>query len=80
MRKPSLLNTLMDRLILPGAAGFTRFGYTCRKRQWAPLEATLEGRTIRARIKTRGKFTAQPERLGGAPPGTAQTGEQVLPL
>ena len=46
MSKPSPINILMDRLILPGAAGFTRFGYTCRKRRLSPIETTLEGRTV----------------------------------
>lgn len=46
MPTPSLINTLMDRLILPGAAGFTRFGYACRKRRLPPVETTLEDRTV----------------------------------
>jgi dehydrogenase/reductase SDR family protein 12 len=41
----SLLTDLMDRLVLPGAIGFTRLGYRWRKRSWAPMPASLEGRT-----------------------------------
>ena len=41
----SLLTDLMDRLVLPGAIGFTRLGYRWSKRSWAPMPATLEGRT-----------------------------------
>jgi NAD(P)-dependent dehydrogenase (short-subunit alcohol dehydrogenase family)/carbon monoxide dehydrogenase subunit G len=41
----SLLTDLMDRLVLPGAIGFTRLGYRWRKRSWAPMPTTLEGRT-----------------------------------
>jgi NAD(P)-dependent dehydrogenase (short-subunit alcohol dehydrogenase family) len=46
MKSPSLANSLMDRLILPGALGFTRFGYACRKRSWAGEECTMKGRTV----------------------------------
>ena len=46
MKAPSLANSLMDRLILPGALGFTRFGYACRKRNWAGEECTMKGRTV----------------------------------
>ena len=46
MKAPSLANSLMDRLILPGALGFTRFGYACRKHNWAGEEYTMKGRTV----------------------------------
>ena len=46
MRSPGFLNTLMDRLILPGAAGFTRFGYACRERGWNGVDDSMEGRTM----------------------------------
>lgn len=46
MKTPSLANSLMDRLILPGALGFTRFGYACRKRNWAGEQCTMKGRTV----------------------------------
>lgn len=42
----SLVNTLMDRLIIPGAAGFTRFGYALRKRHWTDSGASMTGRTV----------------------------------
>ena len=46
MSAPNLVNSLMDRLILPGAFSFTRFGYACRKRRLPPIETTLEDRTV----------------------------------
>ena len=46
MNAPSLVNSLMDRLILPGALGFTRFGYAWRKRGWSDDDFPMEGRTV----------------------------------
>lgn len=46
MSTPGLFNSLMDRLILPGALGFTRFGYACRKRNWTAADTSMEGRTV----------------------------------
>jgi NAD(P)-dependent dehydrogenase (short-subunit alcohol dehydrogenase family) len=46
MNAPSLVNSLMDRLILPGALGFTRFGYAWRKRGWGDDDFPMEGRTV----------------------------------
>ena len=46
MNAPGLLNSLMDRLILPGAFGFTRFGYEWRKRSWDAAEYSMSGRTV----------------------------------
>ena len=42
----SHVNTLMDRLILPGAAGFTRFGYSLRERHWPETDLSMTGRTV----------------------------------
>ena len=39
-----LTRDLMDRLILPGALGFTRFGYGIRRRSWSPLPEFPEKR------------------------------------
>lgn len=36
---------LMDRLFVPGAFGFTRFGYEVRKKAWKPQPASLTGQT-----------------------------------
>jgi len=36
---------LADRLVLPGALGFTRFGYEHRKKSWRPITERLEDRT-----------------------------------
>jgi NAD(P)-dependent dehydrogenase (short-subunit alcohol dehydrogenase family) len=41
----SLTRDLLDRLILPGALGFTRFGYEHRRKSWRPISESLEGRT-----------------------------------
>lgn len=46
MVTPSLFNSLMDRLILPGAFGFTRFGYEWRKRRWDTGDPSMKGRTV----------------------------------
>jgi NAD(P)-dependent dehydrogenase (short-subunit alcohol dehydrogenase family) len=46
MSKPSLFNSLMDRLILPGALGFTRFGYEWRNRNWSAENISMEERTV----------------------------------
>ena len=35
---------LMDRLVLPGALGFTRFGYALKKRSWTSLPRFSEER------------------------------------
>lgn len=43
--RPSLLNTLADRTVVGGVVGFTRLGYTLRKRGWQPLPR-LDGRTV----------------------------------
>jgi len=41
----SQCRNLADRLVLPGALGFTRFGYAHRKKSWRPISERLEGRT-----------------------------------
>ena len=43
---PTLFNDLQDRLILPGMLRFTKLGYASRKRSWAPLMASMQGRTV----------------------------------
>lgn len=46
MTAPSLFNSILDRLILPGALGFTRYGYQLRKRNWKAENPCMEGRTV----------------------------------
>ena len=41
----SLGRNLLDRMVFPGALGFTRFGYEHRKKTWRPISENLEGRT-----------------------------------
>jgi NAD(P)-dependent dehydrogenase (short-subunit alcohol dehydrogenase family)/uncharacterized protein YndB with AHSA1/START domain len=41
----SATRNLLDRLILPGAVGFTRLGYEHRKKSWKPLATRLDGKT-----------------------------------
>jgi NAD(P)-dependent dehydrogenase (short-subunit alcohol dehydrogenase family) len=41
----SLTRDLLDRMVLPGALGFTRFGYERRRKTWRPISESLEGRT-----------------------------------
>jgi NAD(P)-dependent dehydrogenase (short-subunit alcohol dehydrogenase family)/carbon monoxide dehydrogenase subunit G len=38
-------NLWEDRAIVPGMLGFSRFGYRRRKGSWAPVTASLEGKT-----------------------------------
>ena len=40
----TLTRDLMDRLVLPGALGFTRFGYQIKKRSWSALPEFPEER------------------------------------
>lgn len=46
MTAPNFVNSLMDRLILPGALSFTRLGYAWRKRTWPEEERSMAGRTV----------------------------------
>ncbi len=46
MNTPSLINSLADRLILPGAVRFTRFGYDCRKHGFSDFGQAMEDRTV----------------------------------
>jgi len=41
----SLARDTLDRLLLPGALGFTRFGYEHRRKSWRPITESLVGRT-----------------------------------
>lgn len=41
----SMTRNLLDRMILPGAIGFTRFGYERKKRSWVTSNTSLENRT-----------------------------------
>jgi len=41
----SCTRDLLDRMVLPGALGFTRFGYEHRSKAWRPITESLEGRT-----------------------------------
>ena len=56
MNAPNLVNSLMDRLILPGALGFTRFGYAWRRRCWGADDFPMEGRTVVVTGATSGKW------------------------
>jgi NAD(P)-dependent dehydrogenase (short-subunit alcohol dehydrogenase family)/carbon monoxide dehydrogenase subunit G len=56
-----LTNRVMDRLIVPGMLGFTRFGYAWRKRAWQPLAVSLQERTavITGATSGLGRVTAE---------------------
>lgn len=59
----SFARNLLDRMILPGAAGFTRFGYALRKKSWQPLAVSLQGRTAVVTGATSGLGRVVAERL-----------------
>jgi dehydrogenase/reductase SDR family protein 12 len=61
----SLLRDLLDRMVLPGALGFTRFGYERRKASWQPLAVSLEDRTVIITGATSGLGRITAERLAG---------------
>lgn len=54
---------LMDRLVLPGALGFTRFGYALRKRSWTALPRFSEERVAVVTGATSGLGRVTAERL-----------------
>lgn len=58
-----LLRDLLDRMLLPGAAGFTRFGYRWRQAGWKPMSARLAGRTAVVTGATAGLGRVTAERL-----------------
>jgi NAD(P)-dependent dehydrogenase (short-subunit alcohol dehydrogenase family)/carbon monoxide dehydrogenase subunit G len=39
-------NLIKDRVVFPGMFGFSRLGYKKRKRSWAPVTDSLEGRCV----------------------------------
>ncbi|NJN47648.1 MAG: SDR family NAD(P)-dependent oxidoreductase [Candidatus Competibacteraceae bacterium] len=59
----SLVNNVMDRLIVPGMLGFTRLGYAWHKRSWQPLPVSLHQRTAVITGVTSGLGRAAAERL-----------------
>ena len=61
----SLTRDLLDRMVLPGALGFTRFGYECRKKTWRPISESLEGRTAVITGATSGLGRVVAEQLSG---------------
>lgn len=63
--RESLLRDLADRLLLPGLAGFTRYGYACRARGWHDPEPSLHGRVAIVTGATSGLGRIAAERLAG---------------
>ncbi|MEE4377884.1 MAG: SDR family NAD(P)-dependent oxidoreductase [Candidatus Competibacteraceae bacterium] len=84
----SLVNNVMDRLIVPGMLGFTRLGYAWHKRSWQPLPVSLNQRTAVITGATSGLGRAAAERLaalgaqlilvGRDPEKTAQTQQDII--
>jgi len=58
-----LTRDLMDRLVLPGALGFTRFGYQVRKRSWSAVPEFQEERVAVVTGATSGLGRVVAERL-----------------
>jgi NAD(P)-dependent dehydrogenase (short-subunit alcohol dehydrogenase family) len=52
-------------MVLPGAMGFTRFGYERRKKTWRPISESLEGRTAVITGATSGLGRVVAEQLSG---------------
>jgi dehydrogenase/reductase SDR family protein 12 len=61
----SLTRDLLDRMVLPGALGFTRFGYECRRKAWRPISESLVGRTAVITGATSGLGRVVAEKLSG---------------
>jgi NAD(P)-dependent dehydrogenase (short-subunit alcohol dehydrogenase family)/carbon monoxide dehydrogenase subunit G len=61
----SITRDLLDRMVLPGALGFTRFGYERRRKTWRPISESLEGRTAVITGATSGLGRVVAEQLSG---------------
>lgn len=59
----STVRNLADRLILPGALAFTRFGYARKKKTWKPLAVSMQGQTAIVTGATSGLGRVTAERL-----------------
>jgi NAD(P)-dependent dehydrogenase (short-subunit alcohol dehydrogenase family) len=62
-RERPINRDLMDCLVLPGALGFTRFGYSLRKRSWSTLTGLPDQRTAIVTGATSGLGRVTAERL-----------------
>ena len=61
----SCARDLLDRMVLPSALGFTRFGYEYRRKAWRPISESLEGRTAVVTGATSGLGRVVAEQLSG---------------
>ncbi len=61
--RPTCGTVLADKLVVPGMAGFTRFGYRSARRHWNPVSAYLHDRHILITGATSGLGLATAEAL-----------------
>ena len=78
--RESLTRNLLDRMILPGAIGFTRLGYDRRKKSWSQSKPSMSGRTVIVTGATAGLGRVTAEELAGLDAHVILVGRNVQKL